>query len=215
MPFRILRSACLLALLFFPRPAFALNVTLRWTAPGNDGTVGTAYRYEMRRSTRPITSANFASADTVSGMPAPMPAGTVQSVVVPLPSADSLYYFAMRTRDLAGNWSPISNSPPASGLLAVDNPQPGAGFSIPFPNPARATVRVHLSLAIAQEAAVDVFDTLGRRVRVLARGILPAGERELAWDLRDDAGHRVAPGVYMLAARLDGRVSVRRVSVVA
>ncbi|MFC0335641.1 hypothetical protein ACFOLF_21400 [Paenibacillus sepulcri] len=32
-----------------------------WTAPGDDGTTGTAASYDIRVSTAPITDANFAS----------------------------------------------------------------------------------------------------------------------------------------------------------
>jgi len=65
----------------------------------------------------------------------------------------------------------------------------------PVPNPARAAV----SLALAGNsgvARVVVADALGRQVRSLA-----SAGGALRWDLCDDAGRRVAPGVYWVHVR--------------
>lgn len=104
-----------LALLFLaPVVAFAQgggadSVTMSWTAPGDDGTVGTATQYDMRVSTQPITAGNWNAAGTVPGLPAPLVSGTRQLVTVRGLSRDSVYYLAIRTADDAGNWSGISN----------------------------------------------------------------------------------------------------------
>jgi hypothetical protein len=94
-------------------PALAIgaqdSVVVRWTAPGDDGNVGTAAAYDLRVSTDPITAANFSAATRVDGMPAPRTAGTSQSVAVGGLQSGTTYYFALRTVDDAGNWSPISN----------------------------------------------------------------------------------------------------------
>ena len=48
-----------------PPPAHAQgadSLQLSWTAPGDDGNVGTATRYEMRMSPSPISEANWSSA---------------------------------------------------------------------------------------------------------------------------------------------------------
>src|SRR5690349_7791327 len=65
---------------------------LTWTAPGDDGAVGVAARYDIRRSTVPITMLNFMISDTVAGAPAPARAGTIQSCPVVLPQAGVTYY---------------------------------------------------------------------------------------------------------------------------
>lgn len=107
------------------------SVTLVWTAPGDDGNIGTAGHYELRYSQSPITDANWGQATPVSGLPAPQVAGTRQSVTVNGLNETTTYYFALRTQDDAGNWSPLSNvlvwdwvydtAPPAapSGLVAA------------------------------------------------------------------------------------------------
>ena len=72
---------------------------LLFTAPGDDGRCGTAARYEVATSRRPITPQRFAAARQLAGAPAPQPAGTRQSYA--LPAHDR--YVAIRAVDDAGN----------------------------------------------------------------------------------------------------------------
>jgi flagellar hook assembly protein FlgD len=45
---------------------------------------------------------------------------------------------------------------------------------------------------------IGIFDVTGRKVRNLADRVFPAGEQELRWDGTDDAGNKVARGVYFV-----------------
>lgn len=113
------------------------SVTLAWTAPGDDGTVGTAAIYEMRMSPSPIDETSWTNATVVTGAPTPMPAGARQSMVVHGLTYGTPYYFAIKTVDDAGNWSGISNlvrwdwvldtAPPAAptGVAAARFPSGG------------------------------------------------------------------------------------------
>ncbi len=86
------------------------HVTLRWTAPGDDGLdEGTAFAYDLRYATETITESTWASATSVDGVPTPAVAGTVQSVSPPPLAPGRLYSFAMKSVDERGNWSPLSN----------------------------------------------------------------------------------------------------------
>jgi len=85
------------------------SATLSWTAPGDDGTTGTAAQYEVRLSTSPIDAANFASATLVANPPAPLAAGTPQSMFLTGLQTLTQYWVAVRTADDRGNWSAISN----------------------------------------------------------------------------------------------------------
>ena len=42
----------------------ATSVSLTWRAPGDDGSIGTATRYDIRYATWPITKSNWAGAQT-------------------------------------------------------------------------------------------------------------------------------------------------------
>jgi hypothetical protein len=85
------------------------SATLSWTAPGDDGTTGTAAQYEVRFSTSPIDAGNFGSATLVANPPAPLAAGTSQSMFLTGLQTLTQYWVAMRTADERGNWSAISN----------------------------------------------------------------------------------------------------------
>ena len=106
------------------------TLTLAWTAPGDDGTIGKATSYDVRLSTSPITDANFTAATAIPGLPVPANSGTRQKVVVRGLTRGTTYYFALKSADDAGNVSALSNlvrwdwvydtSPPATptGLTA-------------------------------------------------------------------------------------------------
>jgi hypothetical protein len=60
---------------------------------------------------------------------------------------------------------------------------------------------------------VDIFDVAGRRVRTLAQSDFASGLVDLAFDLRDDTGARLARGIYLVRARLGEAVFTRRLVV--
>lgn len=86
--------------------------------------------------------------------------------------------------------SPVGAIPAATSLAAN------------FPNPFNPSTTIACDLAAPSRVSLQVFDTAGRLVRVLAAAQdLPAGHHELTWNGRDDAGRIVAGGVYFY--RLD------------
>lgn len=86
------------------------SVSLRWTAPGDDGQSGRAFEYDLRYSDQAISDLNFDSAVQLSGEPLPDSAGAIDSMQITGLVEDSTYFFALRTCDEAGNWSEISNN---------------------------------------------------------------------------------------------------------
>jgi hypothetical protein len=78
---------------------------LSWTAPGDDERCGTAERYEIRVSKKPIrTHADWLAATPVQEAPKPAAAGAKQSARVVWGEKHA----AVRSVDEAGNWSAIS-----------------------------------------------------------------------------------------------------------
>ena len=92
---------------------------LTWTAPGDNGMSGTVSAYDLRYSTQPITEGNFAAATPVATPPAILPAGSAQSYGLTGLTASTTYYFALKSRDAANNWSALSNVP-AAATTATD-----------------------------------------------------------------------------------------------
>lgn len=79
------------------------TVQLTWTATGDDGVVGTASRYDLRRAPLAITSGNFALATSVGGTPLPAAPGTTQSMTVTGLVPGTTYHFAIKAQDEATN----------------------------------------------------------------------------------------------------------------
>ena len=84
----------------------------------------------------------------------------------------------------------------------------------PWPNPARASARIALRLAFAGRVEVTVTDITGRTVRRLIDGPAAAGDREMVWDLRDEAGRGVPAGLYFVRAVAAGAASSRTLAVI-
>lgn len=102
------------------------SVTLQWTAPGDDGAIGTATQYDIRVATSVINEGNFGAASRVNGAPAPLAAGSTQSMDVTGLTPSTSYWFAIKTADEQGNWSPISNLVQWTTGASTDDIRPAA-----------------------------------------------------------------------------------------
>ncbi len=86
-----------------------ISIEISWTAPGDDGMVGTALYYEIRYSKNPITDSTWDIATPVSNVPNPETAGKMQSMIVIGLVPQTIYYFAIRTTDEQKNTAALSN----------------------------------------------------------------------------------------------------------
>lgn len=101
---------------------------------------------------------------------------------------------------------------PLDPIVGVTGPAPRAGgFDLApgAPNPFTGTTRLDYTLARESRVTLAVFDVAGREVRRLEAGRRAAGTHSAAWDGRDDAGRRLANGLYLARLDVDGRSSVR------
>ena len=91
------------------------NVTLSWTAVGDDGNEGNSTYYDIRYSTSEINESNFVYAPQVSGIPTPEENGSAETFVAGGTAIGAginpgtTYYFAIKVYDEVGNPSDISN----------------------------------------------------------------------------------------------------------
>jgi flagellar hook assembly protein FlgD len=84
----------------------------------------------------------------------------------------------------------------ATGVTAVTPKTFVTAFAPAMPNPFAHNTTFAFSLAKAGRADLEVYSVDGRRVRTITSGLRDAGEYRLQWNGADDAGRRVAPGVY-------------------
>jgi len=103
------------------------SVVLRWTAPGDDGSVGTATWYDFRYSTSgPITEANFPLAVHVD-IPSPKAAGSQEQLTLSGLQRGTKYWFGLKASDEVPNWAGVSDSPIARTLASVSGRGRGPG----------------------------------------------------------------------------------------
>ena len=102
-------------------------MTVRWTAPGDDGNVGQASHYDLRYAEGATFDWDEAIAVPDSLMPSPSLAGLVDSVVLSgMFNSNSSYCFALKVADEVPNWSVMSN------VVCVETPDvvPPSGATI-------------------------------------------------------------------------------------
>ncbi len=121
---------------------------------------------------------------------------------------------------------PISTGlPPASIAVMRDAPPTTAvleegGQALPsrasldaaYPNPFNAAARIPFAIRNPQTRVdLAIYDLLGRRVRTLHRGYLPAGHYSTIWDGRDASNRAVGNGTYFVELRLDTQRLARKI----
>ena len=100
---------------------------------------------------------------------------------------------------------------PAS-VSAVPDRVPGAAALRAWPNPFNPRVELAYELAAAGPTRLAVYDLRGARIALLQDGPLAAGPHRWAWNGRDEAGNRVAAGVYLIRLAGPDGPALRRVT---
>ncbi|MDD5492750.1 MAG: fibronectin type III domain-containing protein, partial [bacterium] len=167
------------------------EVILNWTAPGNNGTYGTAASYIVKYSIGYIDNSTWDLANALADTPVPKSAGSKEHMFVRNLLAKHRYYFAMKAVDPVGNVSDISNcaetlSGPVMNLERVRS----------FPNPWKKASGGLITIShLTAKAKVKIFNLLGELVRELEEqnGVT-------FWDAKNENGQDVASGVYIYYA---------------
>jgi len=123
----------------------------------------------------------------------------------PEPGRD--YEYLLEGVDLGGRTSTFG---PAKGRAPGKALAKAAALYQNRPNPARDSTTIKFELAQAGNATLEVYDGAGRKVRTLYGGHADAGAKEIGWDLADDAGRPLPPGIYVYRLRTGGETISRR-----
>lgn len=133
---------------------FPGEVRLTWTAPGDDGNVGTASAYVIKTSLSPIDGGSFTAATDINfwiNEPVPQAAATPETLYVFGLEPGTLRYFALKAIDDASNTSAISNVPSTnaqSGSLLNAN----LGYSVYFGN-----LHSHTGYSDGEQTPTDAY----------------------------------------------------------
>ncbi len=90
----------------------------------------------------------------------------------------------------------VFDSPTSLGGREVNVPQ---RFYLDrnYPNPFNPVTRIRFGLARNEQVRLEVFNTLGQKVRTLVNREMTAGRYTLEWDGRNDWGRPLSSGVYI------------------
>ncbi|MFZ1683635.1 MAG: FlgD immunoglobulin-like domain containing protein, partial [Candidatus Zixiibacteriota bacterium] len=79
-----------------------------------------------------------------------------------------------------------------------DKPELPDNFALAqnFPNPFNPTTSIEFTLPSRQQVSLEVYNTLGQRVRTLVSDFKSAGRHSVTWNGTDGAGRAVSSGVY-------------------
>ncbi|MCD4690572.1 T9SS type A sorting domain-containing protein [bacterium] len=135
--------------------------------------------------------------------------GVAFELDVALAAGDHEYCFSFGDGDLAVETVPAV----ATSGTDVPSDTPTAVLALRALWPQPCSSALHLSLTVGEHALghASIYSTSGRLIRRLWSG--ESGDHETSWNMRDDAGNRVASGVYFVVLS-DGRTSVQRKVVV-
>jgi len=179
-------------------------VRLTWTAPGDNGPDERAFSYDIRYASQKIDSLNpYLMATEVKYAPYPSAAGLQDTLVInlnELPGCclkDSLY-FSMRSDDVSGNISALSNGAgiklrDAQSIPGMDGENTGTHVGDPYPNPfGTATVIPVYSEGKAQINA-RIYNSLGHVEREISAMKKEAGRYDLSVKREN-----LSAGIYLI-----------------
>jgi hypothetical protein len=93
---------------------------------------------------------------------------------------------------------------PPAGLKETEPPPPTYRLGQNRPNPFDAATTIVFDVPRASLVSLKVYDVSGQLVKTLVAGMHPAGSYSLRWAAEDDAGNRVAPGIYFVRIETAG-----------
>jgi hypothetical protein len=79
-----------------------------------------------------------------------------------------------------------------------------------YPNPFNPTTTIQYDLSKYVYIEIVIIDRLGRYVRTLIAQEKPAGHHQVTWNGLDNAGNRVASGVYLYRMTAEGYTETRK-----
>lgn len=82
-----------------------------------------------------------------------------------------------------------------------------------YPNPVEGAAWLSFALDRATEVSLELTDLQGRRLAILKSGTMEAGFYRIPWDGRDEAGNRLASGMYLVRLTAASLHSVQRILV--
>ena len=83
-----------------------------------------------------------------------------------------------------------------------------------YPNPFNPTTHIQFSLPHASHVRLEVYNILGRQVRLLIDQSLSAGAHEVTFDGNSESGNQLATGIYFYRLQAENFVETRKMMLI-
>ena len=130
---------------------------------------------------------------------------------------EGTYYYQVRAQDAQGQWSGLSNR-----QEAIVHPQTFIGqqpilpltltLSQNYPNPFNPSTNIEYTVGSPSDVKLAIYDINGQMVRQFVQGHVAPGKYNLRWDSTDDAGRKVASGVYFYKLTVGDKSIVKKMA---
>lgn len=78
------------------------------------------------------------------------------------------------------------------------------------PNPFNPHTAIMFSVSTPQKVKIEIFDILGRRIKVLTDDFYPAGRHIMEWNASDESGRTVSSGAYFYRVTGENRAVTKK-----
>ena len=122
------------------------------------------------------------------------------------------YHNSLRRPDPLVEYAMFKVIEDVSTDVGDDQSDPIESFSLDqnYPNPFNPTTSIEYSLSSSEHLKLTIYNTLGRKVRLLVDEVMPAGSFEAKWDGTDDSGELLPSGVYFYRVEAGSFVSAKK-----
>jgi hypothetical protein len=79
-----------------------------------------------------------------------------------------------------------------------------------YPNPFNPETTIEYEVHKTTRITLQVYNTLGQRIRTLCDDIHSPGLYQKSWDAKNNAGNQVSTGLYLIIIKSDDRVEMRK-----
>lgn len=94
-------------------------------------------------------------------------------------------------------------------VTGIDEPEPLSHLYLlkqNFPNPFNPRTTIQFVIPESKQVVLAVYDLKGRKIAILIDDVLPAGDHQIIWNGRDEAGRAMPSGVYFYRMRTDQKI---------
>ena len=183
------------------------NVEIYGPTSGQDGFTDTEKWEFISGGLQTSEVSNTDVSTLMSSGPHAIPAGGSAEIVFAMVGGFTLEELQANSDTALALWENTLSglSPnPVSNEEVIDQPAFDFELGDAFPNPVLQSTTIPFQLEAASTVRLEIFDVLGRSVRLLVDESLSAGPQSVVWDGTGDDGQSLASGVYFYSITTQG-----------